>query len=175
MTEDTRTTTFAQRLIGAAKLDADTYEEVEHDPSALGQAACVIALAAIARGLFGIGVEGGAGFVGGLLSAFVGWFVATGIIWVIGVWFMKHTSDYAELLRTLGFASAPQVLLALGIVPIELLQALVGILVFGLSVAAWVIAARQALDVSTGRAIGICLLAALASALLHPVLGAVGL
>ena len=166
---------FGQRLIGALKLDAETYEEVEHDPGALGQAAGVIALAAVARGLWGVGVGAGAGFIGGLLSAFIGWFVAAGIIWAIGVWYLEHTSDYPELLRTLGFASAPQLLFALGLIPLGPLLGLLAFLIFGLSVAAWVIAVRQALDVSTGRAIGICLLAAIANALLVPVFGAVGL
>ena len=175
MSEGRGPSSFGQRLIGAAKLDGETYEEVEHDPGALGQAAGVIALAAVARGLWGIGVEGGVGFGGGLLSAFIGWFVATGIIWAIGVWYLKHTSDYPELLRTLGFASAPQLLLALGIIPLGPLLALLGLAVFGLSVAAWVIAVRHALDVSTGRAIGICLVAAIANALLLPLLAAVGL
>ena len=35
---------FGARLIGAAKLDAATYEEVEHDKGATGQAAAVVIL-----------------------------------------------------------------------------------------------------------------------------------
>ena len=101
--------------------------------------------------------------------------MAAGIIWAIGVWYLKHTSDYPELLRTLGFASAPQLLFALGLIPLGPLLGLLAFLILGLSVAAWVIAVRQALDVSTGRAVGICLLAAIANALLVPVFGAVGL
>lgn len=164
---------FGERLIGAVKLDASVYEEVEHDADALGQAAGVVAAAAVARALGGIAVEGS--LVGGFLSSFVGWFVSTGIIWAIGVWILKHTSDYLELLRTLGFASAPQVLLALAIIPLGPLLALVLLAVFGLSVATYVIAVRQALDVTTGRAIVVCLLALVVNALVSPILGVVGL
>ena len=41
MSEGRGPSSFGQRLIGAAKLDGETYEEVEHDPGALGQAAGV--------------------------------------------------------------------------------------------------------------------------------------
>ncbi len=35
---------FTERMIGAATLDIATFEEVEHDESATGQAAAVVAL-----------------------------------------------------------------------------------------------------------------------------------
>ena len=41
-------TSFAQRLIGAAKLDAHIYEEVEADTTAMGQAMGVVALSSVA-------------------------------------------------------------------------------------------------------------------------------
>ncbi len=66
-------------------------------------------------------------------------------------------SDMGELLRTIGFASAPGLLLVLGVIPI-----LGNLLSFGISIwmlVAMVIAVRQALDFkSTGRAVGVCLL-----------------
>ena len=39
---------FGERLLGALRVDATIYEEVEHTPEALGQAAAVVALAAAA-------------------------------------------------------------------------------------------------------------------------------
>ena len=39
--------TFGERLIGAARLDAETYEEVEHDQTATGQAAGVVVFSAL--------------------------------------------------------------------------------------------------------------------------------
>ena len=51
---------FLERILGALRLDADTYEEIEHDESALGQAVGVVALAAIAAAIGSAGSGGGA-------------------------------------------------------------------------------------------------------------------
>jgi hypothetical protein len=75
----------------------------------------------------------------------------------VGVYFMEHTSNYRELLRTLGFASAPQLLLVLRGIP--LLGGLIALAAVLWGLAAWVVAVRQALDVSTGRAVLVCVLA----------------
>lgn len=147
---------FGERVIGALKLDSAIYDEVEHDPEALGQAAGVIALAAVCSGI-GSSAAGGGAIVGGVISAFLGWILATAIVWAIGVRAMGHGSDYSELLRTLGFASAPQLFLILGVVP--LLGPLVGLVVAIWGLAAYVVAVRQALDVETGRAVLVCVLA----------------
>jgi hypothetical protein len=162
---------FGERLIGALKLDASVYDEVEHDPDALGQAAGVVALAAVAAALGSLPVGGGRALLLTLVSSFVGWLLGTAIIWGIGVKAMGHTSDYPELLRTLGFASAPQILLVLSILPLGPLRIVLSLAVFALTLVAFVVAVRQALDVSTGRAVGVCLLAVLAWALLTLVCG----
>jgi len=151
---------FVERVIGALRLDAATYDEVEHDPSSLGQAAGVVGLAAIATAI-GTSGQGGSA-VGVVLGAVIGWLISTGFIWVVGVFWMKHTSDYKELLRTLGFASSPNLLAMLGAIP-----GVGGVLTLAVGVwglAALVVAARQALDVSTGRAILVCVLAVLVNA-----------
>lgn len=150
---------FAERLLGAVKLDATVYEEVEHDPRAMGQAVAVVVLAAVAQGVGAAGHPGG--LVAGILSGIAGWLLGTAIIWLIGVRIMRHTSDYAELLRTLAFASAPSVLLAFGVLPIGPLRGLLAVAVWLLVLVAYVTAVRHALDVTTGRAVLVCLLAVL--------------
>ena len=145
---------FLERLMGALRLDAAIYAEVEHDPNATAQAAGVVILTAVAAG-FGA-PQGGLGAIpGSVLGSLLGWLVSTWLIWVIGVVWMKHASDYPELLRTLGFASAPQIFMVFGLVAdaewIVLIAAL-------WSLAAYVIAVREALDVTTGRAIAVCLI-----------------
>jgi hypothetical protein len=150
---------FLERLVAALKLDPTVFEEVEHDESALPQAAAVVALAALARALMGAGVEGAGGMVSGLVAGFVGWLVATALVWFVGVRMFKHTSDFGELLRTLGFASAPQIALVLAVLPLGPLRALLMLAVFAFAIAAFVIAVRQALDVTTGRALIVCVLA----------------
>jgi len=148
---------FVERVIGALRLDATTYDEIEHDPTALGQAAGVVAGAAIAAAIGASGQGGSA--VGAVLGSLFGWLVSTGFIWVVGVFWLKHTSDYRELLRTLGFASAPQLGMVLSGIPV--LGGLVTLAVTLWSLAAFVVAVRQALDVTTGRAVVVCVLAVL--------------
>ena len=164
---------FGERVMGALRLDAGIYDEIEHDPDALGQAAGVVALAAVASA---IGVATGAMGDGGValilvgvFAAFLGWLISTAIVWLIGVRIMEHTSDYPELLRTLGFAQAPQLLKVLAFVP--LLGFVVWIAVFFWGLAAYVVAVRQALDVETGRAILFGMLAGSCSMGGHAMMG----
>lgn len=46
--------TFVQRMMGAAMLDISTYEEVEHDLDATGQAALVVIIVAICSAIGGL-------------------------------------------------------------------------------------------------------------------------
>lgn len=148
--------TFLERLQGALTLDASTYEEVEHDADALPQALGVVALAALCAGI-GSANEGAGGLFGGIVAAGIGWLLSAGVVWLVGVLVLKHTSDYPELLRTIGFAQAPQLALLLGSLPI--LGWIVRLAVFFWGLAAYVVAVRQALDVETQRAVLVCLLA----------------
>ena len=149
---------FGERLVGALKLDASVYEEVEHDVQALPQALGIVALAALAAGLAGL-QDGVAGLLGGVIAGLAGFLFGAGLIWLIGVKALGGTSDYPELLRTIGFASAPQLVLVVGVLPIGALFWIVSLAVFVWSVAAYLMAVRAALDVSMGTAIGVCLAA----------------
>jgi hypothetical protein len=148
---------FWERVRGALLLDPAIYEEVEHDPDALREAAGVVGLGAAAMALGAPATHGAGGVTAAVFGAGIGWFLSTGLVWLAGVKLMNHRSDYPELLRTLGFASAPHMLVAAGILPG------VGGLVTSVAsiwaLVAYVIAVRQALDVSTGRAIVVCIVA----------------
>jgi hypothetical protein len=142
--------TWIERMKGAAFLHIDTYEEVEADQTATGQASGVVALVAVAQAIGGASA-GGSGILFGAISALLGWLLWAGITYLIGAKLFGGTATWGELLRTIGFAQTPGVLYVLGIIPV-----LGGIIRFG--VAMWVliagiIAIRQALDVSTGKAI----------------------
>lgn len=147
---------FSERVVGAMKLDASVYDEVEHDESALGQALTVVALGAVAAGIGSAG-GGSGGIIGGVVGSAIGWLVSAAFVWLIGVFWMEHTSDYPELLRTLGFASAPQLALVLALLPIVGVLVALVVLVWGF--VAYVVAVREALDVSTERALVVCFLA----------------
>ncbi|MCL7959235.1 MAG: YIP1 family protein [marine benthic group bacterium] len=138
------------RMRGAAMLDIATYEEVEHDDSLTTQAAMVVLIAAVARGIGGFN-QGENGIIVGVVAALFSWLVWAGITYLIGDKLLKGTATWGELLRTLGYAQAPAVLLIFGFVPVlgNVLGAVVGIwlLVTG------IVAIRQALDFDTGKAV----------------------
>jgi hypothetical protein len=150
--------TFVQRMVGAARLDPHAYEEVEADRGATGQALAVVVLAAVAAGIGSAGV-GGTGLVAGALAGVASWAVWAWLIWLIGNRWLRGTdtsADTGELLRALGFASAPGLLRVLGIVPV--LRGLVFVVTALWMLLTMVVAVRQALDLqSTGRAVVICL------------------
>ncbi|MCP5059826.1 MAG: hypothetical protein GY937_24250 [bacterium] len=101
------------------------------------------------------------------------WVIGAAVVWLVGVQMMGHSSDLPQLLRTLGFASAPGVLRVLGIIPLLGWIAVLAAAI--LSLIAWVIAVRQALDVDTGRAVLVCVLAFIAQLAIGVVLATMGL
>jgi len=138
------------RMIGAATLNIDTYEEVEADSTATGQAAAVVAMVAVASG---IGAAGGglSSIVLAPISALLGWLIWAGVTYLIGDKLLGGTATWGELLRTLGFAQSPGVLYLLAVLP--LFGGLIRFVVALWILAAGVIAIRQALDFGTGKAI----------------------
>lgn len=148
------------RVIRAARLDASLYEEVEADPSSMGQATAVVVLASIAGGIGTAGVEGQPGFVLGLVVNLIGWYVWAFLTYFIGTRLLPQATteaDVGQLLRTLGFAAAPGLLRVLGFLPG--IGALVMVAAAVWSLAAMIVAVRQALDYdSTGRAILVCII-----------------
>ncbi len=152
-------TSFTQRIVGAAKLDVRTYEEVEADAAATVQAMAVVLISSIAAGIGGIGL-GISGLLRLTFAALLGWVLWAALIWAIGTKLLPEPGTRAnvgELLRTTGFASSPGILRILGFIPF--LGWLVNLLVAIWMLVAMVIAVRQALDYrSTARAAGVCLI-----------------
>jgi hypothetical protein len=153
-------TTFTNRVLLAAKLNAAVYEEVEADRGALPQAMGVVILASLAAGIGSIQQGGVAGLLLGTVTALLGWFIWAGLTYFIGTRILPEPqtkADYGQLLRTIGFSSAPGLIRILGLVP-----GLMTIVFFVAGIwmlAAMVVAVRQALDYKgTGRAVGVCLI-----------------
>ena len=152
--------TWFERAIAAARLDSGAFEEVEADSSATGQAALVVVISAFAQGVGSIG-NGSEGVIGSIVGSLLGWVVWSAVTYFVGVTVFKGTATVGELLRTLGFAQAPGVLFVTGIVPF--FGAIVSIVAAVWILIAGIIAIRQALDISTAKAvvtafIGWCLL-----------------
>jgi hypothetical protein len=150
--------TFVERMVRAARLDSTVYEEVEADRSATAQATAVVILAGLATGI-GFTVRAGVGgLVAAAIGALIGWYVWALLTYFIGARLFREPqtrADLGELLRTLGFASAPGILRVLGVVPG--IQRLVFVVTWLWMLLTMVVAVRQALDYnSTARAVAVC-------------------
>ena len=153
-------TPFVMRLIGALAIDPVTYEEVEADRSATGQAMLVVVLSSVGAGIGARGLGSGSPqsmvFISAVsLIAWASWALLT---YQIGVRLLPEPdtrSDVGELMRTIGFSAAPGMLRVFGIVPGAAIPAFAITAVWML--VAMVVAVRQALDYSsTARAVAVC-------------------
>lgn len=147
--------TFGDRVVGAMKLDPNTFEDVERDPTAIGQSVGVIVLAAVAAGIGNVFRGGLTGIVYGACLSVIGFLVWSLIVWVIGTKVMPEPAtkaDYAETFRVLGFSAAPGLASVITIIPI--LGYLLMLLIWLWQIAAMIIAVKAVLDYSTlGKAI----------------------
>lgn len=149
---------FVNRMLRAAKLDVNLYEEVEADRGAMRQAMGVVILSSLAYGLGTIGRAGMPGILIGTISALIGWYIWAYLTYFIGTRFLPEAqtrADHGELLRTIGFSSSPGLIRILAIFPP--LEAIVLTVASIWMLVAMVIAVRQALDYrSTPRALAVC-------------------
>jgi len=159
---------ITDRMVGAARLDIDTYEEVEADTTATGQAAVVVTIGAIASAI-GASRGGAGGIIGALVASLIGWVLWAGVTYFIGTRMLGGTATWGELLRTLGFAQSPKVLAVLALVPG--LGWIVGLVLSIWLLTAGIVAIRQALDFSTGKAVVTALLGWLAMVIPFALLG----
>ena len=166
---------YLDRIVRAAKLDVNLYEEVEADKGAMGQAMGVVVLSSVAAGIGSMGTIGTKGVFFGAITALIAWYVWAYITYFIGAKILPEPqtkADHGELLRTIGFSSSPGLLRMLAIIPgiggIIFMIASVWMLV------AMVIAVRQALDYqSTLRAVGVCIIGWVIQAIILGILFAV--
>jgi hypothetical protein len=151
---------FTERIVGAARLDVRIYEEVEADTSATGQAMAVVLLASLSGGLAALSHGAFIGIISMVLGSLIGWFIWAFLTYWIGTKLMPEPqtqSNLGELLRTIGFASAPGILGILGAAP--LFGWIISLVIAVWMLVAMVIAVRQALDFqSTGRAVIVCVI-----------------
>jgi len=151
---------LTDRMLRAARLDANLYEEVEADTTAMGQAMTVVILSSVAGGIGASAANGIGGLIGGAVASLIGWYIWAFLTYYIGTkWLPEPTTeaDVGQMLRTLGFSSAPGIVRLAGIIPglgtIVLITAPIWML------CAMVVAVRQGLDyTSTGRAVVVCLI-----------------
>jgi len=152
--------TFAQRIKGALVLDVNTFEEIEADATANGQALVVVVAASVAAGLGTWFLLGTLGVIRETVAALIGWVMWAAVTYVIGTRLLPEPqtrTDMGELLRVIGFAYAPNLFTFFAFIP-GLGVAVRTVVAFWL-LGATVVAVRQALDyTSTARATAVVLI-----------------
>ncbi len=152
------------RMLGAARLNVYTYEEVEKDKGATIQALLVVIIVAIAAGVGGLlsgDIDLGRGLVFGAIRGVVTWAVWALVAWIVGTTILKTQeteADWGQLARGTGFAQTPGLLNVFIFVPV--VGGIIVTLAFLWQLAAMVVAVRQSLDyTSTLRAFFVILIA----------------
>ncbi len=141
------------RVTRAWKLDANVFEEIEHDHGAGPQAFAVVLCASACAGIGNMIAARvlGRGDVGWtsllvLATAFVVcWLSWSFLTMLVGTLLFGGVADMGEMQRALGLAAAPGILML-----VPGLGAIVGV---PLSAAAMILAVRQALDFTTAKAL----------------------
>jgi hypothetical protein len=178
MAELARSTGIVDRMVRASRLEVPLYEEVEADTTATSQALTVVVLVAvataigqaIAASLAGPSSRGVVGpIVGGVLSALIGWAVWSYVVYYVGTRFMGGTATYGELLRTLGFAETPSLLLIFSFIP--LLGGIISLVALVWRIVAGFIATRQALDIDNTKTLLTIIVGAVALIIVVAVIG----
>jgi hypothetical protein len=166
-------------MMRAARLNVPLYEEVEADTTATTQALTVVVIVSLASGIgTAIGASTRAGpsniigsLIGGIVLALISWAIWSFLVYFVGTRFFGGVATYGEVLRTLGFAESPGVLLILSFIPVlgGIISAIVGIwlLVTGF------IGTRQALDLSNGKTIGTIVVAIIVVIVIASILAAI--
>ena len=158
------------RIIGVFKLDVNTFEEIEADQTATGQAALIVAVVGIFTAISAfVGARAGNAALGqlteqfgemdlpmvptmspvgaalnALIGAFIAWFIWSGLTYLIGTKVFNGQADMGEMLRVIGFAQAPRLLGIFNFIPC--LGWILGFVAWIWAIAAGFVAIRQGLD-----------------------------
>ncbi|MDC1095813.1 hypothetical protein OAS47_00680 [Pelagibacteraceae bacterium] len=157
---------FIYRIYRAIKIDIELYEEVEKDKKATVQAGIVVVLSSLAAGI-GAMQMGMSNFLLAPIMSLLSWYVWAYVIYFVGVKLfgdIKTKSSHSELLRTIGFSSAPGIIRVFGVTPDLMAVTFVGSAFWML--ACMVVAVKSALDYeSIWKALGVVIVAWLFQAL----------
>lgn len=137
------------RLLGVLSADANVFEQIEHDVNANIQATVVVTIVTVVSAVLGAATayNDGGSFVNQLvyqlLMGYLSWFFWAGITYLVGTHVFQGRATLGQMLRTLGFAQAPSVLV--------IIPEVGGILALSWTIAISFVAIRQALDISNTR------------------------
>lgn len=152
------------RIIGVFKLDAETFEEIEHDASLTLPAALIVVLVSLVSGI-GNGFFNGFihktflnGFIGSLIGVLLGWLLWSAVTLFVGTRFFHGEADLGQMLRVIGFAFLPMLL--------SIIPCVGGVIGIIWAVATMFIAIRQGLDLDDMKTFLTVVLGALAYVIL---------
>ena len=141
------------RIVRAIRLDWTVFGEIAKDRDAMKEAAIIVAIVSFLSAV-GSGIAKGS-----FVSFIVGWLVAILVSWIgwavityfVGTALFKGETDIPEMMRVLGYANAPHLLGLFSFIPcVGWVFPVVG---WFLSLAAGVLAIREAMDFDTSNAI----------------------
>jgi len=138
------------RMLGAALLRPNTFEEVEDDSGATAQAVVVVIMVAVFTGI-GVALGGYASLFDAVMfggfRAVVGWVIWAFVTLVVGTVFLKvpdTDTDWGQMARVTGFAQTPGLLNILTFIYVAELY--IWAATFLWQFAAMMVGVRQALD-----------------------------
>ena len=164
------------RMLGAARLNAETYEDVESDRGATKQALLVVIIVTIASFIGSVLSSGDdiniiRDLIVGLVLGIAGWAIWALVTWVVGATILKTEkteADWGQLARGTGFAQTPRILNVFLFVPY--VGGLIALVAFIWSFACMVVAVRQCLDyTSTLRAFFVILISFIPVVILYSI------
>lgn len=177
---------MVNRIIGVLKLDVATFEEIEADEGATIQAAIIVGIVAIFSGIGAYmaandtnsAIEFFSDFsdtefplgdflaaaqispIGALLqtvvSVFIAWILIAALTYFVGTSLFNGEATMGEMLRVIGFAQAPRLLLLLSF--IYCLGAILALISWVWMIAASFIGIRQGLDLDNGKTLATILI-----------------
>ena len=151
---------FLNRVYRAIKIEIELYEEVEKDRNATIQAGMVVVLSSLAAGVGALQM-GMSNFLLAPVMSLLSWYVWAYVIYFVGVKMFsgpKTKSSHGELLRTIGFSSAPGLIRVFGVTPDLMTVTFIGSAFWML--ACMVVAVKSALDYdSLWKAFGVVIIA----------------
>ena len=159
------------RIMRLLRLDFSVFKEIESDPQATTEAVIVVAASTFLSALgSAIGSDRVAvNFISSIVGGLVGWLVWSGVTYAIGKSVFKGGGTFEQMLRVLGYATAPTALGVIAFIPC--FGWIGGFAGWVLSLIAGVMAIKEAMDVELGTAIGVVVVGAIAMAIVFVIIG----
>jgi len=144
-----------QRVLRVIKLDKAVFSEIEHDESATVEALIIVVVTGFLSAI-GKGISSDTGFFGAFIGSFLSSILISWILWsLITLWIGTSVfggeAELGEMLRVIGYATAPRLLGFFSFIPcVGWIVALAGAI---LSLIAAFLAIREGLDLDDVKAI----------------------